>query len=64
MRDPNRIHQILSLLEEYWEKNPDLRLCQIISNLAANTNFSTDSYYLEDDLLKVLLENEIEKTKS
>jgi hypothetical protein len=64
LRDPKRIHQILSLLEEYWEANPDLRLCQIISNLTRNTNFSTDSYYLDDDLFKTLLQDEILKIKS
>jgi uncharacterized protein YihD (DUF1040 family) len=56
LRDPARIHKILSLLEEYWEANPDLRLCQIISNLTSNTNFSSDPYYLEDDVFQKLLE--------
>ena len=61
MRDPARIHQIVSALEEYWEKNPDLRLCQIIVNLTSKTNFSMDPYYMEDDLFKKLLEEELEK---
>jgi uncharacterized protein YihD (DUF1040 family) len=61
LRDPVRIHKIISLLEEYWEANPDLRLCQIISNLTSNTNFSSDPYYLEDDLFKKLLEEELAK---
>lgn len=34
MRDPARIKIILSLLENYWQKNPDLRLCQIVGNIA------------------------------
>ena len=63
MRDPNRIHKILSLLEEYWEANPDLRLCQIIHNLTVGTDFSADPYYLEDDLFKFLLTKEVDKLR-
>lgn len=33
MREPARIKKLLSLLEKYWEKNPNLRLCQIIGNI-------------------------------
>lgn len=61
MRDPARIHQMVSLLEEYWEKNPDLRLCQVIMNMTSKTNFSMDPYYMEDDLFKKLLEEELAK---
>ncbi len=61
MRDPARIHQIVSILEEYWEKNPDLRLCQVIMNVTSKTNFSMDPYYMEDDLFKKLLEEELAK---
>ena len=63
MRDPSRIHKIISLLEMYWENNPDLRLCQIITNMSSKTNFSIDPYYLEDDLLKKILEDEVEIIK-
>ena len=31
-RDPSRIRRVLSLLEEYWTRYPDLRLGQIIMN--------------------------------
>jgi uncharacterized protein YihD (DUF1040 family) len=62
LRDPARIDAILSLIEKYWKANPDLRLCQIISNLSRNTSFSVDRFYMEDDLLKVLLEEEISKS--
>jgi uncharacterized protein YihD (DUF1040 family) len=61
LRDPARIHQIVSILEEYWEKNPDLRLCQVIMNVTSKTNFSMDPYYMEDDLFKKLLEEELAK---
>jgi uncharacterized protein YihD (DUF1040 family) len=43
MRDPNRIEVVLSILREYWYKNSDLRLGQIVSNLADG-----DPYYIED----------------
>lgn len=36
-RDPTRIDQIVDLLREAWKKNPDLRLCQLISNCAYGT---------------------------
>lgn len=55
MRDPSRIPRLISMLESYWEKNPDMRLCQIFSNLAVGTNFSSDPYYLEDDLFEEIL---------
>lgn len=61
MRDPARIQIIISLLEAYWKANPDLRFLQIISNISRNTNFSVDQFYMEDDLLKTLLEEENSK---
>ena len=36
MRDPARIPKVLAALHAFWEKNPDLRLGQIISNLTPN----------------------------
>ena len=54
MRDPDRIPEILALIEKIWKKNPDLRLCQLIGNC-----FSLhDLYYVEDDDL----EEELERT--
>lgn len=61
MRDPARIQDIILLLEKYWKANPDFRLLQIISNISRNTNFSVDQFYMEDDLLKTLLEEEVSK---
>ena len=61
MRDPARIQIIISLLETYWKANPELRFLQIISNISRNTNFSVDQFYMEDDLLKTLLEEENSK---
>lgn len=47
MRDPNRIPWLLEAVQRYWEKNPDLRLGQIVGNMAKGT----DPYYIEDDEL-------------
>lgn len=44
MRNPNRIEPILEEIKEIWEKNPDLRLLQLL----LNTN---NDYYTEDDKL-------------
>jgi len=51
MRDPKRIKPLLKLIEEIWLKNPDLRLCQLIGNVAPY-----DNYHVEDDDLKGRLE--------
>ncbi len=59
-RDPKRIKKILFLLGEYWEKNPDLRLAQIISNLSNQAGFSVDPFYFEDSNLEHLLLKELE----
>lgn len=54
MRDPNRIDRILETIREYWKKNPDLRLSQIIHN----ADVRDLHFHLEDDEL----EKEIRKT--
>lgn len=33
MRDPERIQEILALINEIWQRNPDLRFNQLIYNL-------------------------------
>ena len=53
MRDINRIDTVLSEIKSIWEKNPDLRLGQLISNVIRDPAL----YYIEDeDLVKVLKE--------
>lgn len=53
MRDPSRIDEILSAIREYWMKNPDLRLGQIIANSkrAYDGRLNCDPFYIEDDKL-------------
>ena len=59
MRDPNRIPEVLAALGEYWQKHPDLRLGQIVSNATYwgddSGAFHLDPFYLEDDRLLAAL---------
>ena len=45
MRDPNRIPVILDEIRKVWEKYPDLRLGQLISNPYP------DPFFVEDERL-------------
>lgn len=58
MRDPKRIKPILNKLEEYWIKNPDLRLGQIIANCVREYDgrLNCDPFYIEDEDLIAGLE--------
>ena len=47
MRDAKRIKPLLKLIEKIWLQHPDLRLCQLIGNVA-----SYDNYHMEDDVLE------------
>lgn len=47
MRNPKRIPEILKRLQKLWEKNPDLRLGQLIENVYDNP--SKNSAYLFED---------------
>ena len=61
MRNPKRINTILELIKTIWEKNPELRLGQLIGNsLPTEVGFnglyrSVDTYYLEDYKLEEYL---------
>ena len=52
MRDPERIDGILNELGEIWKCYPDLRLGQLLLNVARDPML----YYIEDDELMVRLE--------
>lgn len=56
-RDNSRINIILKYLKYYWKKNPDLRLCQLIVNIAQyyQAEKPRDIYYVEDEILLTLL---------
>jgi len=48
MRDPERIDEIIEELWLCWQRNPDLRLGQLIYNI--NGSGQEDFFYPEDDL--------------
>jgi len=51
MRDPKRIPEVLSAIEAYWTKNPDMRLAQVIGNVHSVVRpGAIDPYYMEDDI--------------
>jgi len=50
-RDPKRIPEVLRLIEQVWEKNPDLRLGQLLLNHMNPDSAEPELYYLEDDAL-------------
>jgi uncharacterized protein YihD (DUF1040 family) len=60
MRDPKRIKRILSKLDKYWKKNPDWRICQLISNLHGTG--PQDIFHTEDEELEEVLDKLNEKT--
>ncbi len=51
MRNPKRIKPLLKKVEQIWKTMPDLRLCQLIGNVAPY-----DNYYIEDDELEKRLD--------
>lgn len=60
MRDPNRIPHILHEVQRVWEAFPDLRLGQLILNVAPDPTL----YYLEDEeLVHRLLEKSYDTAK-
>lgn len=58
MRDPKRIERVLSLIEVLWKRNPDLRLGQLVCNLALRDE---NVFYLEDDKLEQKIIKELGK---
>lgn len=64
MRDKARIKTLLAAIEAYWAAHPDLRLCQLLSNVAASYSGwlgGNDLYYMEDSDLQEALENKIKE---
>lgn len=51
MRDINRINKILEEVGKIWKKHPDLRLGQLLLNVARDPVL----YYLEDDEIVEIL---------
>lgn len=54
MRDPNRIHEVMTAVEALWNKYPDWRFMQLMNNLQCA--HGTDMFYVEDDRFKDFIE--------
>ena len=67
MRNPERINEVLFLLEQVWRNNPDLRFWQlltIIKYLVDSNNHTydkADPFYYEDDRLIYCLNKFLQK---
>ena len=53
MRDPNRIHRLMVVLEDVWNHYPDWRFMQLINNIQRARGH--DMFYIEDDKLETIL---------
>ena len=51
MRDPKRIEQILEVLRDIWEIEPDLRLGQLVVNAIQPKEPCPAIFNAEDDML-------------
>jgi uncharacterized protein YihD (DUF1040 family) len=60
MRPTNRIERILEKLKRVWEKQPDTRLGQLISNLPKDDR---DIFFIEDEELEKMLNEDLEDKK-
>lgn len=57
MRDPNRIPQMIKILEEFWKANPDYRLGQLITVATRPTTPHPGTYAIEDDEMLIALKS-------
>ena len=49
MRDPKRIKKLLGMIEEEWNKHPDQRFYQLLTNMGLYNKELPDHYWIEDD---------------
>lgn len=54
MRPTERIEPVLNSIRKLWYVYPDLRLCQLLSNVIPSDR---DPYYIEDDELVEYIES-------
>ena len=60
MRDPKRIPEVLEAIRKAWEASPDLRLGQLIMNLAGTDLMA---FYIEDGALAARAEVFLKTTR-
>ena len=68
MRDPKRIPRLIEKLGYVWIQNPDIRLCQLVTNLGSNhgmvataldSRLVVDVFHVEDDLIEAELDRRL-----
>ena len=47
MRDPDRIHEVITEIEKLWKRYPDWRFMQFMKNFM--DWYGADPFYMEDD---------------
>lgn len=55
MRDPERIRRMLEKLDLLWRAHPDMRLGQLVMNVAQSRGVAS-TFYVEDDDFEGLLD--------
>lgn len=61
---PQEIEEALGLIHKAWNRHPQLRLGQLLSNAAIMTHWDdADLFYIEDDQLKYGLKKFIKEVK-
>ena len=53
MRDPKRIKVIITMVNDLWQRYPDMRLAQLLQSFGGFTRL--DNYYLEDGIVEQVL---------
>lgn len=62
MTNPQDIEETLSIIRKAWGANPELRLCQLLSNASLMFGWkSNDLFYIEDEELRSSLKKYIKK---
>ena len=56
MRDPNRIPEIIYLLQEGWSKVPDWRFGQLVENIKRYVG-REDLFFTEDDEMAEIIKS-------
>jgi len=67
MRNPARIYRIVNLFARLWQMQPDSRFFQLIEwvNEMAKESFKKDDlFFVEDDDLKIFLDNLIKQQEN
>lgn len=56
MRDFNRIPRIIAKLSQLWERNPDLRLGQLIYCIMSRTGQKDNQFNAEDNKIEPIID--------